>query len=80
MMGRWTFCYIWFQLLAAHINFMKEKRKTPILLHSRELNAFKPAGLCGHGMWLGTPNAVGISARCKGIFEVTLWLSWRLRW
>ena len=81
MMGRWTFCYIWFQLLAAHINFMKEKKKnTPILLHSREMNALNPAGRCGHGMRLGTPNAVGISARCKGIFEVTLWLSWRLRW
>ena len=25
MMGRRTFCYIWFQLLAARINFMKKK-------------------------------------------------------
>ena len=30
MMGRWTFCYIWFQLLAAHINFMKGKKKNNI--------------------------------------------------
>ena len=27
MMGRWTFSYIWFQLLAAHINFMKESKQ-----------------------------------------------------
>ena len=26
VMGRWTFCYIWFQLIAAHIDFMKEKK------------------------------------------------------
>ena len=34
-----------------------------------ELNTVNPAGLCGHGMWLGTPNTGGGSARCKGIFE-----------
>ena len=45
---------------------MKEKKNPPILLHSREMNALNPAGLCGHGMWLGTPNAGGGSARCKG--------------
>ena len=65
MMGRWTFCYIWFQLIAAHIDFMKEKK----LLHSREMNGLNPVGLCGHGMWLGTPNTGGGSARCKGMFE-----------
>ena len=45
---------------------MKEKKK---LLHSREMNALNPVGLCGHGMWLGTPNTGGGSARCKGMFE-----------
>ena len=48
---------------------MKEKKNPPILLHSREMNALNPAGLCGHGMWLGTPNAGGESARYKVFFE-----------
>ena len=65
VMGRWTFCYIWFQLIAAHIDFMKEKK----LLHSREMNGLNPVGLCGHGMWLGNPDTGGGSARCKGMFE-----------
>ena len=47
----------------------ERKKTTPILLHSREMNALNPAGLCGHGMWLGTPNAGGGSARCKVFFE-----------
>ena len=35
-----------------------------------ELNTVSPVGLCGPGMWLGTPNTGGVSARCKGIFKV----------
>ena len=34
-----------------------------------ELNTVSPVGLCGHGMWLGTPNTGGESARCKSIFK-----------
>ena len=50
----------------AHIDFIKEKKK---LLHSGEMNGLNPVGLCGHGMWLGTPNTGAGSARCKGMFE-----------
>ena len=34
-----------------------------------ELNTVSPVGLCGPGMWLGTPNTGGESARCKSIFK-----------
>ena len=65
VMGRWTFCYIWFQLIAAHIDFMKEKK----IATFQGKEWVKPVGLCGHGMWLGNPDTGGGSARCKGMFE-----------
>lgn len=76
MMGRWTFCYIWFQLIAAHIDFMKEKK----LLHSRERNGLNQLVCVAMGCGWEPQTLEEGQPDAKACSRATLWLPWRLRW
>lgn len=48
------------------------ERKRTILLHSKEMNALNPAGLCGHGMWLEPQTLEEYQPDAKVFSRVTL--------